>query len=83
LGVGEARKGLQLVKQISEELGIPVVLITHNVEYAFQVCNKFVVLRHGEVVGKGLIKDVEVDDVVAMITGAMELKNRQGSNESV
>lgn len=74
LGVGEARKGIRLVKQISDELSIPIILITHNIEYAFQACNRFVVLRHGEKVGEGFIKDVEIDDVVAMITGAKELK---------
>ena len=55
--------------------GLPIILITHNIEYAFQVINRFVVLRHGEVVGSGMRKDVSTDDVVSMITGAIELEN--------
>ena len=72
LGVAESRNGLKLIRQVSQR-GLPIILITHNIEYAFQVINKFVVLRHGEVVGKGHIKDVTPDDIVSMITGAIRL----------
>jgi D-xylose transport system ATP-binding protein len=72
LGVAESRKGLQLIRQVSGR-GLPIILITHNIEQAFEVSNRFVVLRHGEVVGKGQIKDVTVDDVVSMITGAIHV----------
>jgi ABC-type sugar transport system ATPase subunit len=37
--------------------------------------NRFVVLRHGEVVGTGRREDVTVDDVIALITGAIHLQN--------
>jgi D-xylose transport system ATP-binding protein len=72
LGVAESRKGLQLIRQVSGR-GLPIILITHNIEQAFEVSNRFVVLRHGEVVGKGQTKDVTVDDVVSMITGAIHV----------
>ena len=72
LGVSESRKGLQLIRQVSGR-GLPIILITHNIEHAFEVANRFVVLRHGAVVGKGNIKDVTVDDVVSMITGAIHV----------
>jgi D-xylose transport system ATP-binding protein len=74
LGVAESRNGLKLIRQVSER-GHPIVLITHNIEYAFEVMNRFVVLRHGEVVGTGRREDVTVDDVIAMITGAIHLQN--------
>jgi D-xylose transport system ATP-binding protein len=70
LGVAESRNGLQLIRQVSQR-GLPIILITHNIEYAFQVINKYVVLRHGEVVGSGKREDVSLDDVVSMITGAI------------
>lgn len=74
LGVAESRKGLKLIRDVSEK-GLPIVLITHNIEYAFQVMNRFIILRHGEVVGVGEKKDVTVDDVVSIITGAIEIKD--------
>jgi len=74
LGVAESRNALGLIRQVSGR-GLPIVLITHNIEYAFQVITRFVVLRHGEVVGSGMRKDVSTDDVVSMITGAIQLQN--------
>ncbi len=74
LGVAESRNGLKLIRQVSQR-GLPIILITHNIEYAFQVISKFVVLRHGEVAGQGNIEDVSVDDVVSMITGAINVSD--------
>lgn len=72
LGVAESRNGLRLIREVSKK-GLPIILITHNIEYAFQVINKYVVLRHGEVVGVGRKDDVSIEDVVSMITGAIEI----------
>jgi fructose transport system ATP-binding protein len=57
------------------ERGLPIILITHNIEYAFEVINRFVVLRHGEVVGMGRREDVTISDVVSMITGAIHMQS--------
>jgi len=73
LGVTESIRGLKLISQVSER-GLPIVIITHNIEYAFRVASRFVVLRRGEIVGKGRVKDVAIDDVIAMITGAIHIK---------
>jgi ribose transport system ATP-binding protein len=72
LGVAESKNGLRLIRELGSR-GLPIVLITHNIEYALQVANKFVVLRHGLVAGQGLIKDVKADDLVSMITGAINV----------
>jgi len=72
LGISESRKGLQLIRQVSAK-GLPIILVTHNIEYAFQVCTRFVVLRHGAVAGTGDIRNVSVDEVVSMITGAIHV----------
>ena len=74
LGVAESRNGLKLIRQVSER-GLPIILITHNIEYAFEVINRFVVLRHGEIVGMGRREDVSIGDVVSMITGAIHIQN--------
>jgi len=74
LGVAESRNGLKLIRQVSER-GLPIVLITHNIEYAFEVINRFVVLRHGEVVGTDRRENVTIDDVVSMITGAIHTQS--------
>ena len=74
LGVAESRNGLKLIRQVSKR-GLPIILITHNIEYAFEVITSFVVLRHGEVVGMGEREDVSIGDVISMITGAIHQQN--------
>jgi len=74
LGVAESRKSLKLIRDIGLK-GLPIILISHNIELAFQVINKYVVLRHGEVVGMGRKEDVSQEDIVSMITGATNIKN--------
>ncbi len=72
LGVAESKNGLKFIKELGQR-GLPIILITHNVEYALQVANKFVILRHGLVSGQGMIADVTADDIVSMITGAINV----------
>ena len=72
LGVAESKNGLRFIKELGQR-GLPIILITHNVEYALQVANKFVILRHGLVSGQGMIADVTADDIVSMITGAINV----------
>jgi len=48
-------------------------LITNNIEHAFQVINKYIVLRHGEVVGVGRKEDVSTEDIVSMITRVIKI----------
>jgi D-xylose transport system ATP-binding protein len=72
LSVGESIKGLKLIRDVSGH-GLPIILITHNIEHAFEVCTRYVVLRHGEVIGKGDIKDTTADEIVSMITGAIHV----------
>ena len=72
LGVAESRKSLKLIHDVSAK-GLPIVLITHNIEHAFQIINKYVVLRRGEVVGTGRKEDVSKNDIVSMITGAIDI----------
>lgn len=72
LGVKESRKSLKLISDVGKK-GLPIVLITHNIEHAFQVIDKYVVLRHGRIIGQGKIKDVTKNDIVSMITGAIDI----------
>jgi D-xylose transport system ATP-binding protein len=72
LGVAESKNGLRFIREVGSR-GLPIVLITHNIEYALQVANKFVILRHGLVAGHGSIKDVTENDLVSMITGAINV----------
>ena len=69
LGVPEQLKVLDLVREVREK-GFSIIIITHNLEHAFAVADRFQVLRQGETVGVVRISETTPDDVVKLITGA-------------
>lgn len=68
LGVEQTRRGLEMIQKI-KELGIAVIVITHNMHHAFQVADRVVVLRHGVVAGDHVSATTTPEDVVKLITG--------------
>ena len=44
---------LELLKQINEELGITIVLVTHQMEVVKQICQRVAFLKHGVVLAEG------------------------------
>jgi len=50
LGVEQTRRGLDLIEHVKAK-GVAVIVITHTMLHAFQVADRMVVLRHGEVAG--------------------------------
>ncbi len=49
---------LTLLKSINEQLGVTIVLITHEMEVVKQICNKVAVIEAGKIVEEGLVSDV-------------------------
>ncbi|CAG9165128.1 Methionine import ATP-binding protein MetN [Cupriavidus laharis] len=52
------RSILDLLKQINRELGLTIVMITHQMEVIKQVCDRVAVLEAGRVVEEGRVIDV-------------------------
>lgn len=44
---------LELLKQINEELGITIIVVTHQMEVVKQVCQRVAFLKHGVVLAEG------------------------------
>jgi ribose transport system ATP-binding protein len=68
LGVEQTRRGLEMVERVRAQ-GIGLMMITHVMAQAFQVADRVVVLRHGQVAGDVEIEKTSPDEVVRMITG--------------
>lgn len=68
LGVEQTERGLKIIQKI-KEMGIAVVVITHNMLHAFQVADRVVVLRQGVVAGDHDTAKTTPEEVVRMITG--------------
>lgn len=49
---------LRLLKKINEELGITIVLITHEMEVVKEICHRCAVMQNGKVVEEGKTYDV-------------------------
>lgn len=69
LGVEQAKNVRELIGQLASR-GIAVLLITHNMQEAIEVCDQAIVLRHGRKVGDVDTSAATARDLVDMITGA-------------
>ncbi|TCW39217.1 methionine ABC transporter ATP-binding protein [Laceyella sacchari] len=49
---------LQLLKEIHREMGITLVLITHEMSVVRQICNKMAVMENGRVVETGMVSSI-------------------------
>jgi ABC-type sugar transport system ATPase subunit len=78
LGVAQTAMVLDLIRQV-RDTGIPVIFISHNMPNVFQVADRIVVLRLGEVAAELDPKKATIEDAVAAMTGSM----RFGSREAV
>lgn len=71
LGVEEQRKVLNLVESIRDEYGITFLMISHNLEHVFGIADRIVVMRGGKVVGIRKKSETSRNEIVGLITGAL------------
>ncbi|WP_412679568.1 ATP-binding cassette domain-containing protein [Brevibacillus choshinensis] len=69
LGVEQSAMVLNLIRQVSSS-GIPVIFISHTMPFVFDVCDRVVILRLGEIVANLKVKETSVNEVVQYITGS-------------
>jgi len=69
LGVSEQRKVLMLVRTLRDQ-GVPVLIISHNMQDVFAVADRIVILRRGRKVGERIAKDTTPDEIVSLMVGA-------------
>lgn len=69
LGVEQSGEVLRISRRAADR-GLGVLFISHTLPYVMEVCERIVVLRHGEVVGNIPTAKCTLEDIVALITGA-------------
>ena len=52
---------LDLLAQINDELGVTIIMITHELEAAKRICGKIAVLENGVITEKGNTRDIFLD----------------------
>jgi ABC-type sugar transport system ATPase subunit len=70
LAVKESNKLLKVIKGLKNS-GKSVILITHNLDHAFEVADRFVVLRGGLKVGERIAKKASSVDLIEMMIGVV------------
>lgn len=78
LGVAQTAMVLDLIRQV-RDTGIPVIFISHNMPNVFQVADRIVVLRLGEVAAELDPRTASIEDAVAAMTGSTRFVNREAS----
>ena len=71
LGVRESGEVLELIRRLSAR-GLTILMVTHNLEHLWQVCNRVVVMRRGRKVADLPSAATDLQEIVAYITGARE-----------
>jgi len=78
LGVPQTRQVLQLVRNLRDR-GLAVVLISHNLENVFEVCDRIFVMRLGRRAGDFGVDEATHEQIIAAITGLGQ-SAKAGSN---
>lgn len=70
LGVRETRNVKNTIVRLPDELGLSVILISHNMQDVVDLCDFAYVMRQGRVVGTAVPTAESQQDIVSMIVGA-------------
>ena len=71
LAVKEVSKVLDLIRGLKDH-DVALILISHRLQDIFAVCDRIMVLRQGRKVGDLPKSQTDMDEIVALITGAQE-----------
>ena len=66
LSVRETEKVLAIMRELAES-GVSCVFVTHNIYHAFRVCDRFVVMAHGQAVTDVAKADTSLNELTDMI----------------
>ncbi len=69
LGVPEQLKVLELVRTLRER-GVPIILISHNMQDVFAVADRVIVMRRGGKAGERLTGETDNNEIVGLMVGA-------------
>lgn len=59
---------LDLLKEINKEIGITVIVVTHQMEVVRKICRKACILENGVIAAEGSVRDIFFDQPDALLT---------------
>ena len=82
LGVRESNQVLKLIERLRDR-GLPVILISHNMPQVFEVADRIQVQRLGKRAGVVTPKTHQMNEVVAIMTGALKVEEKDQTLQPV
>ena len=58
-----------LLEKIRDDFHVSIVVIIHNIAHVFELVDRIIVLRNGEVIGERIKEETNANEIVSMITG--------------
>ncbi len=74
LGVAETARVEQIIKGLKEQ-GIALIIISHNLRQVFDLVDRIWVFRQGRIICNRLTHQTSPEEIVGLITGAIDPKN--------
>lgn len=72
LGVRQSANVLKLIRKVKNR-SVSIIFITHNINHAYPVADRFTLLNRGGSMGTYIKKNVSKDDILAMMSGSQNL----------
>ena len=66
LGPEETEQVIQLIQKLRDR-GSTVIVVSHNMDHVFKICDRAVVFRNGRTVGQYDLRDVDAKNLVSLI----------------
>jgi inositol transport system ATP-binding protein len=68
LSSSEVAKLFRIIRDLKAQ-GLSIIFVTHRIEEVMQICDRYTVLRDGQLVGSGSIADTSIDDIIRLMVG--------------
>lgn len=81
LGVQETARVEEIIKGLKQK-GIPLIIISHNLRQVFDLVDRIWVFRQGRIICNRLTRETHPQEIVGLITGAIDPKSLQ-SEEAI
>ena len=73
MGISETGAVLRLIRKLADD-GYTVIVISHNLPQVFSIADRICVMRHGQVIAEKKTAETTMDEVVSLITGAIDIQ---------
>ena len=78
LGVQETARVETIIKGLKAR-GVPLIIISHNLRQVFDLVDRIWIFRQGRIIGSKLTKETNPEEIVGLITGAIQMGTEEAA----